>query len=90
MFGPGTTELDYIKDIDKIHGEVFKHLNARGLEYVYRLYSMHNEEKMRERNFIVYNIIRKNFNKLDRVAIVNSSNPVALTHFLKKEYRVLS
>lgn len=87
MFGPGTTELDYIKDIDKIHGEVFKHLNARGLEYVYRLYSMHNEEKMRERNFIVYDIIRKNFNKLDRVAIVNSSNPVALTHFLKKEYR---
>lgn len=87
MFGQGTTEQDYIKDIDIIHGEIFKYLDARGLEYVYRLYSMHNEEKMRNRNFVVYDIIRKNFDKLDRVAIVNSSNPIALSHFLKKEYK---
>jgi hypothetical protein len=86
MFGPGTTELDYIKDLDKIHGEIFKHLDSRGLEYVYRLYAMHNDEKMRNRNFIAMDLIRKNFDKLDRVAIVNSSNPIALTHFLKKEY----
>ena len=86
MFGQGTTEQDYIKDLDKIHGEIFKHLDSRGLEYVYRLYAMHNEPKMRKRNFIVMDLIRKNFKKLDRVAIVNSSNPLALAHFLKKEY----
>jgi len=86
MFGRGTTEQDYIKDLDKIHGEIFKHLNDRGLEYVYRLYAMHNDAKMRNRNFIAMDVIRKNFKKLDRVAIVNSSNPLALTHFLKKEY----
>jgi hypothetical protein len=86
MFGPGTTELDYIKDLDKIHGEIFKHLNSRGLEYVYRLYAMHNDPKMRNRNFIAMDRIRANFKKLDRVAIVGSSSPIALTHFLKKEY----
>jgi len=86
MFGPGTTEQDYVKDLNKIHGEIFKHLDSRGLEYVYRLYAMHNEPKMLERNFIAMDLIRKNFKKLDRVAIINSSNPLALTHFLKKEY----
>jgi len=87
MFGPGTTEQDYIKDLDKIHGEIFKHLDSRGLEYVYRLYAMHNDEKMRNRNFIAMDVIRKNFKSLKNVAIVNSSNPIALTHFLKKEYQ---
>lgn len=87
MFGPGTTEQDYIKDLDKIHGEIFKHLDSRGLEYVYRLYAMHNDPKMRNRNFIAMDLIRKNFKSLKNVAVVNSSNPLALTHFLKKEYQ---
>jgi len=86
MFGKGTTKEDYIREIDLILGEIYKFLIARDLEHVYRLYAMHNEDKMRERNFIVYEVIRKNFEKLDRVAIVNSSNPIALAHFLKKEY----
>lgn len=87
MFGPGTTEEVYIKDLDKIHGEMFKYLNALGMEYVYRLYAMHNDDKMRNRNFIVLDILRKRFTDVKKVAIVNSSNPLALTHFFKKEFK---
>jgi len=87
MFGPGTTELDYIVELNRILNELFKHLQSRNLDYVYRFYAMHNEEKMRNRNFIAMEAIRKNFKQLNNVAIVNSSSPVALTHFLKKEYK---
>jgi len=74
------------EEIRRIHEILFEDFLKKQHKYVYRLFEIHNDAHINNRNYYVFEIIKKNFSDLKKVVIINSSNPIPLCHFFKSEY----
>lgn len=74
------------EEIRRLHEALFEGFLKKQHKYVYRLFEIHNDDHINNRNMFVFETIKRNFADLKKVVIVNSSNPIPLCHFLKSEY----